>query len=163
MSAYILQPERIAQLADYLTSLYNMGYNYFGYELPEEIREEIRDCRDKYNYISVKRVFEKLYNFNAAAVAGRYKSEISEVPEMPETKAIYHPRECLKSDEIREYCENIKPWHYELLKLIQCFIYQCSEEATINSTLYKGFRELERRLMGFIIDNTPAYKKAAWD
>ena len=54
MSAFMLEGERIAQLADYISALHNMGFDYFGYFLyAGELRartEEIHPVHAHYDY-----------------------------------------------------------------------------------------------------------------
>ena len=51
----------------------------------------------------------------------------------------------------------------QALKSLQCLLYQCSEGKIPRMKLYKEFREIERRILHFIIDEMPGYKKAEWN
>jgi hypothetical protein len=163
MSAFLLESKRIAQLADYLSTLYNCGFNFFGYDMPDALRSELHDCRDIYWNATTKKIFKKLYELNAAAVAGRYEKEPAPVPELPEFKPIHHPRASRLQDEtVGRWYEEIKPWHYELIKLTQCFLYQCDEDATCNTGLFKALKELETIQLNHIVTNNPEWVKATW-
>lgn len=162
MSAFQINNERTAQLADYISTLYNNGFNFFGYDMPQDLKIQLFDCRDIYGHTTTKKIFEKLYNLNAAAVAGRYNHNAEPAPDMPEFKPIHHTREQGTDKTIRAWYEEIKPWHYELLKLLQCFLYQCDEEPTNKAELYKALRQLEQVLQFHIVANNPEWIKAAW-
>lgn len=60
-------------------------------------------------------------------------------------------------DKINEY--NI----YQILKSLQCFLYQCSEGETPKEDLYKMFERIERILINHIVMNLDDYKKAKWE
>lgn len=51
----------------------------------------------------------------------------------------------------------------QLLKSLQCLIYQCSEgDIPETSPLYERMEEAEKRLMGEIIGEMPEYNEAKW-
>lgn len=51
----------------------------------------------------------------------------------------------------------------QMLKSVQCLIYQCSEENTTEKPLYKLLSEIEIILLQSIVYNLEEYKKALWD
>lgn len=51
---------------------------------------------------------------------------------------------------------------YQLLKSIQCFLYQCSEGDYIKDKIYLMLEIISDIVKSEIIDNIPAYKKADW-
>ena len=162
MSAFMLKGERIAQLADYISALHNMGYDYFGYSMPETLHHELLDCRDNYGFMITAKVYDRLSDLNMRAVCGRYDREPFIIEDIPTYTQIYHAREKGTDDRVKGWYEEIQPWHYELLKLTQCFVYQCEEDATIDDPLYLALRELEKLQMSHIISNAPEYKLAQW-
>lgn len=162
MSAFLLESKRIAQLADYLSTLYNCGFNFFGYDMPDALRSELHDCRDIYGNATTKKIFKKLFELNAAAVAGRYEKDPTPAPDLPKYAPIHKSRECAKDDTTNEWYQAILPWHYELIKLTQCFLYQCDEDATCNTGLFKALKELETIQLNHIVTNNPEWVKATW-
>ena len=162
MSAFMINKERIAQLADYISALHNMGYDYFGYSIPEKLHKELLDCLDDYGYMITARVYDRLSNLNMRAVCGRYDREPLIIEDIPTYTQIYHAREKGTDERIKEWYEDIKPWHYELLKLTQCFVYQCNEDATANDPLYLALKELIYLQMSHITANAVDYRLAAW-
>jgi hypothetical protein len=164
MSAFLLNPERIAQLADYISTLYNNGFNFFGYDMPQDLKNQIieNDCCDIYGNATTKKIFKLLYSLNAAAVAGRYKCNPETAPDLPKFNPIHHTREQGTDETIRAWYEEIKPWHYELFKLTQCFLYQCDEDATCHTGLFKALKELESIQALHIVQNNPLWQRATW-
>lgn len=162
MSAFLLNENRIAQLADYLSTLHNCGLNFFGYDMPQELRTELFDCRDIYGNTSTRKIFEKLYNLNAAAVSGRYNTPSDAVPDLPAFTHLHQFRKPAQDDNIKRWYEEIEPWHYELLKLFQCFLYQCDEDATRETDLFKALKCLEYTMLNHIVANNPEWIKANW-
>jgi hypothetical protein len=60
--------------------------------------------------------------------------------------------------------EYISRNRFQILKSIQCFLYQCSEgDIPETSELYKMLRELEHKIMHEIIDGIKEYQDAKWD
>ena len=162
MSAFMMKKEKIAQLADFISALHNSGFDYFGYSIPEDLHKELLDCRDAYGFMMDAKVYDRLSDLNMRAVCGRYDREPFIYGDIPVYACVYHPREMAKDEEIRAWYDEIKPWHYELLKMLKCFLYQCEEDATIDDPLYKALRELEKSMMQYIIANNPAYVRAEW-
>jgi hypothetical protein len=60
--------------------------------------------------------------------------------------------------------EYISRNRFQILKSIQCFLYQCAEgDIPETSELYKMLRELEHKIMHEIIDSMKEYQDAKWD
>ena len=51
---------------------------------------------------------------------------------------------------------------HQVLKSIQCFLYQCSEGTVPRMKLYKTLKKIEKAVMYEIIDEMPEYKQAEW-
>lgn len=51
----------------------------------------------------------------------------------------------------------------QLLKSLNCLIYQCSEGSVIKTGLYKKLLEVKSDLQDLIIRDLPEYEKAVWD
>lgn len=154
MSAFILNPETIAALAAYIDTLNFVGFDYFGYSIPRELNEALElTTRDG----NEKKIFNALYRLNVKAVNGRYNDNEPEETEKPkEYPTLYHPQDWQNGHAI------IKPWHYKLLKTLQCFNYQCCEDATKNDPLYKALEILEQTIIYYIVQNQEDYVKAPW-
>ena len=51
----------------------------------------------------------------------------------------------------------------QLLKSLQCLIYQCSEGSVVKTGLYKKLIEVKNDLMDLIVRDLPEYENAVWD
>ena len=164
MSVILLADYKIMQIAAFITDISMRGCENYGLSLPEDLARELRDCRDYYGDLDAYKVYRKLFNLNYAAYAGRYKDaeELEALPKAPEFKPIHHMIERIHDEEARRWYDDIQPWHYELLKLIQAFNYQCDSDATYQEPLFKGLKSLETALMSQIVMNNPNYVRAAW-
>ncbi|MEK6794904.1 MAG: hypothetical protein AABZ39_09015 [Spirochaetota bacterium] len=52
---------------------------------------------------------------------------------------------------------------YQILKDIQCFMYQCSEGRATKTRLFKAFENVENDLAHELVRMTEEYKNAKWD
>lgn len=154
MSCYFVGENSIYQLACYLQSLKEIGFDYFGYSINETLGYELKN--------STKEIYEQLAELNMRAVNDRYeKNQIYQpydVIRKKDIEYIYHSREWNSEQKV----EVIKPWHYQLLKKLQCFTYQCSEDINRDNKLLKGLEKLETQIAMYIVNNQPEYEKALW-
>ena len=154
MSAFILNPEIIAAIADYIDTLNYVGFDYFGYSIPRELNEALNLTTRTGNET---KIFNALYSLNVRAVNGRYSdNEPEEIEKPKQYPTLYHPQDWQNGHAI------IKPWHYQLLKSLQCFIYQCCEDATKKDPLYLALEKLENTIVFYIVQNQEDYTRATW-
>ena len=150
MSCFILKEEIIAGIAEYIKALNDIGYDFFGYSIPHSLNAAL-DLG--YRSTSENTIFKKLYAFNVQAFNGRYGDDFNcDDIEIPKNyKTLFHPQE-----------ETPQPWEYQLLKHISCYLYQVSEDATVNTNLYKALKELEIVIEKNIVWRMPEMQKATW-
>ena len=160
MSCYFIGEESIYQLADYLNTLRKIGWDYFGYSMNSDLRNALAP-----DGVNVKGIYTMLAELNMSAVNSRYKDDNGiqtyqefDVIEKRNIEPLYHPNDWNSETQ----CLVIKPWHYQLLKKLQCFIYQCSEDINRNNELLKGLEILASQITSFIVDNQPEYRAAQW-
>lgn len=162
MSAFIMSIDSIASLAEYIDTLNWLGFDYFGYSIPRSLNSALAlGCGSG----NEKKIFEALYALNVQAVNGRYKADNDTTVELPKRiEQIYHPKEPKHFDNEGHvfWIDDIKPWHYQLLKKLQCFIYQCEEDTTIDNPILKSLQELEQELCRYIAENNIEYEMAKW-
>ena len=58
--------------------------------------------------------------------------------------------------------EKLLPWHYKLAKLVDCEIYQASEDATRKDPLLLALIDFSRVYAHFLVSNTADYNAAPW-
>jgi hypothetical protein len=69
---------------------------------------------------------------------------------------VHHP------PEYREHGFAVRPWHYQLAKLLDCWLYQTAEDATYKDPLRLAMKEFRDNLYSFIVGNSPDYTAAPW-
>ena len=160
MSCMIQKSENTAAIAGFIEELLNMGFDYHGFEPPKSLAEALKDlaCYDKDGFFSAKKIYYELARLNYMAYTERYQMPcISR--EIPEYKKV-------SLSARKEYANHhyiIADWHYRIYKMIAFFNYQCDEDATASTALYKATRDLEDRLAAFIVQNTEAYNQFYWE
>jgi len=164
MSCFIQKKENTAAIADFISALYNMGHDYFGMYPPDSIHTETRDLRDRYGYLKEDALYIRLRYLNYLAYEGRYKHATEESInsanfedfEPYEANIVYKRAEWLGG------IYKVEKWHYKMLKMIQCYLYQCDESATKDEPMIKAVREVVNVLKTFIVMNQPEYDEIDW-
>ena len=64
--------------------------------------------------------------------------------------------------EYREHGFAVRPWHYHLAKLLDCWLYQTAEDATYKDPRRLAMAEFRDNLYGFIVTNSPEYVDTRW-
>ena len=143
MSCYILKNELIEELAESIRyALDNPNNTTTMFLHVGALEDEFRDCFEKRNY-NARLIAEKLYRFNEKAFCGRYNEKPAEI--LPE---FHEGRNLLINDK------------YRLMHILECYIYQVSEEATYNKPLFTALNDFLTSLYRSEIRKTEAYKKA---
>lgn len=157
MSAFVMSPQSHATLANSLEYILNSGFNRFGFEAPASLHKALNACRDRYGFYSAGLIYSRLYRLNVAACNGRYhRPDSTTAPDMPAVPPLIQERQ-------REnYHEKLLPWHYRFCKLLDCMIYQSSEDATRNDPLLLALIDFSRIYKSFLVTNTAEYHDAPW-
>lgn len=156
MSCMIQKPENTAAIAEYISHLLNMGFDFCGMSAPESLFHELDECNIR-GYYEESEIYEKLRDLNRAAYVGRYPDGL-----IVESMGYKENTIDSRAEWTGEHWE-IKNWHYKMLKMIQFFNYQCEEDATINDPLHKAMEQLEKALMQFIVMNSAQYNAQPWE
>lgn len=93
-----------------------------------------------------KVIFMALNSLNSLALKVRYNEE---------------PAPGYKFCEVKYSNASSNP--IQLLKSLNCLIYQCSEGAVVETGLYKKLLEVKADLSADIISDLPEYDQAVWD
>ena len=157
MSCFIVKAETMAKMADYIETMYNAGFNYTGFEMPQTLHKYIAEkCTDARGNANAEKIYNELYILNYNAYNSRYK----------ETEKLawaeYKHQSFVKPNEHGNGHYNIKQWQYQAVKHLQCIIYQCSEDGNKENELLNGLINLKNTLMAFIVMNQEEYKAADW-
>ncbi len=146
MSAFLVQDETINRVVEWLRREVNKSS--FLKEKAEKVFDiSVDDCK------WAETVGKAMFQLNIDGVSERYGEgearrfralNYQYIPSRPTT--IYHP-----STKI------------QVLKSMQCWLYQCSEGEVVNNPLYIFFKQIvEPHLMNSFISDLPEYKKAEW-
>lgn len=157
MSCFMMDERAISVLSNTLESVMNSGFNRFGFEAPESLHKALSDCRDHYGFYLSEKIFSRLYILNARAYSNRYKSDWNScIPVKPEIHSIIQKRQ------LENHHEKLLKWHYKFAKLLDCFIYQVSEDATQNDPLTLALIDFSRLYKSFLVVNTEEYDSEPW-
>ena len=170
MSCVMSDTRVLAALAQYTQTILDSGFDYQGFDAPRSLFLALRDCESSvyFGTHETEKIYLRLYDFNACAYNGRYNGcpadpVPAEAPDMPDVKISWKPRETVHDP---EYCagyrHKIGPQHYKLLKLLDFYIYQVSEDSTYKKPLYNGLVDLQHVLTSFIAQNSAEYAALKW-
>lgn len=148
MSAFMVSNETLSMLAN-LIERYYVSNDSMGFYFPEELTIELVDT----GYCA-EEVFKKLVNLNIHSLAQRYPEDYMEMVGYVE----FNPQ-----FDIWSFTGGmVKPWHYQFLKSLRCYLYQCCEGDCYETTLYKALDKLSMELAYFIATRQPEYDLADW-
>ena len=163
MSTQMMKPETLAYIARFITAQIFHGYNYTGMCV-DGLEKPFIGCITS-EADTAENIYRMLHILNVKAIATHYGEKISEhytendfaeIGKFPDT-AIHKPRK------YAEYSAVIESWHYQMLKSIECYLYQCAESKEITeSPIYQALENLKNALMTYIIHNSAEHKVAVW-
>lgn len=170
MSAFMMSNETLSMIANIIDRHYVAGFNSFGFSLSGEMQEFIFNHSEKPIGLDL---FKKLAELNEYALHHLYHFEHDiDVDEMI-GKVMYIP----SSDIWQNYNGKIDIWHYQLLKSLDCYLYQTGD---INNYYYgfentalddetKPMMELFGAIMAYrndvanyIVSKSSEYEQAKW-
>ena len=166
MSCAMMSPEPLAAIANAVETLLNSGFNYFGFDAPDELVSACaglcdgpRTSRPLY---CAENIYRKMYALNATAYNGRYTRMDDEEADSAAPSIdggqyqVHHP------PEYREHHFAVQPWHYKLAMLLDCWLYQTNEDATRADPFRLGMQALRNSLYQFIVKNSDEYCANQW-
>ena len=160
MSCFGMNPEPLAAIANAVETRLNCDYNYWGFSAPDSLYRALADCKTSCTYFA-EEIYKKLYAVNVRAYNGRYMSHEEPVDE--EAPAIDVDNYTVhRRPEYREHGFAVRPWHYKLAKLLDCWLYQTAEDATYKDPLRLAMVEFRDNLYSFIVTNRPEYVTSSW-
>lgn len=162
MSCYIMNHDNIREigytLAEILNrNIYNNEVTIAG--LAAEYCNLGRAFTDCYinGRFSGERISEILHRINAQAYAERYKESEQELFSAPESRrkySIWELPERIDGNEIPQ------DWHYTLLALIDCWLYQTDNGNAAIADKRLAVQECNKHLSQLIVQHSTAYRNA---
>lgn len=166
MSCFIMDKKSLAAIANATAILLNSGREYFGFNAPKELIDACADCTDNPNaprkFYVAETICSKLYSLNVTAFNDRYPS-LSVQKDDDDSKInvdSYKINNPLDIEDDGRF--SIRPWHYQLAKMLDCWIYQTDEDATHADAFRMGMVEFRNRLCRFIVCNSEIYGTFKW-
>ena len=152
----MISNETLSMLAN-LIARYYTNSDSMGFYFPEKLREELNDTR-----FSGELIFNKLAELNMESLKQRYPNGYDEMV----GKVEYIPWCDIWNRPVMDLEQGvymIGRWHYQVLKSIRCYLYQCCEGDCYESGLYKALDQLSLEWAYFIATNQPEYEMADWN
>ena len=151
MSTWYVGCESLSMITDIISRYLVGGYNSFGFNL----QIELVDCfRNGNEFDSDDEIFEKLRQMNIDALKHEYPDTYTDRYDddgYEQGHDIWKPRE-----------SEVQSWHYQLLKSLDCYVYQCSSGKVIDTDLYKAMDAFINAVAKYIAMNQPEYAEAFW-
>lgn len=156
MSCFMVNPRTLARMANYICAHINNGYNCTHITL--KVSDEFKELVSNKGIASEEKVYQELYRLNYKAYKTRYEGR--------------HPADMDDLDKFAEYdnppvgmySSKINENHYQMLKSMECYLYQCAESDELeNSIIYNEIRHFKNAIMNKIVHSLPAYDAADWD
>ena len=154
MSVLICKEESVSILADFIARLLNCGLECYGFTCPQTLGDYFRFRQGSFGLVNEKVIYDELFQLNIKAYSDRYKElELDNADVFyPEYKSIslWKPLEYVADAHGRAKIV-VPTSYYRIRKHLRFWLYQCDEDATKTSELYKGMKELCERLTAFIV------------
>ena len=116
-----------------------------------DLEQDFKDDKELENYL--KAFCGELLKLNVIAFYNRYEHIESIKKEITEAVKSF----------VYEDLPIAERNHFQVLKSIECFLYQCAEgEIPEKSTLYKALERIAEHLKSHIINKLPEYERAVW-
>ena len=148
MSAWMVSNRTLSWLTNNITRQINGGYDSFGFDMPSWLREHFEDK-------SANEIFNELAQMNIDSLEQRYGERSHDM--IGELK--YYPCEDLW--EPRE--PGAHAWHYQLVKSLLCYLYQCEEGDVPERQLFKELSSYSQMIMTHIVCRNEKYTMAVWE
>lgn len=164
MSCYVMNSESIRKIGYTLADILN-ACKYNGVVTLDksacaaaDLEKTFRDCvSGKHQDYDPEKISKALHRLNAKAYASRYwvPDECEFAPRG--NKADYSFRPVAGANGIPQ------AWHYHLARLLDCWLYQTAEGATLRDPLRLGVKKFAACLAQQIVKHSPLYQCDLWD
>lgn len=165
MSCFIMNPESIRKIGYTLAAI--LDVSEFGKEctIATNAAESANLPKAFHQYYSRHRgynaegISEDLYMLNLQAYASRYERSPWEPFPDPISRSAYS---LTRLPVYADHTEAPQEWHYHLLKLLHCWLYQTEEDATIEDEKRKALEAFANALSCQIVQHSNEYSKFRW-
>lgn len=166
MSCFVMDTKSLATIADGIYMISSYGFEYAGIDPPPPLLDTLKNMGVlQRGVIDANKVYKALYRLNMMAYCGRYRVQAElEAPKTNMEKcSIFHCKKSIApTDYIDSWHDELMPWHYHFLKLLDCWLYQTNEDATRNDPLRRAVQELRDAWQCYLVTSMPEYIAQAW-
>lgn len=153
-------------MADFIVRLLNNGMECYGFSCPESLGNYFTFGKGGLHSLTETCVYDELYKLNIKAYSERYHNSDADAADMvyPEYRevSLWKPLHYAAGKDGRAR-PAVPESYYRLRKHLKFWLYQCDEDSTRESELYKGMQMLSNRLTDFIVENAEAYYNLPWE
>lgn len=166
MSCMIQKSENTAKLAEFIAMLANSPREIYSCIVPPPLLSALKssEALDEFGDCDPAKVYYALRDMNLEAYAGRYGAEYAACDDdgyVPNNGGELRPVWDTGEPNGRGHWK-ITPALFQMYKTAQFYMYQCAEDATCNSELFKAMKKFESNFAAFIVSNLPEYVGADW-
>lgn len=155
MSAFMMSNETLGMLSDFIARYYKTEGRVFNFRFPEELTKELGIMA-----YDPEMVFHRLAHLNVQSLRNRYSDYEDMLGDIE-----YESGHDIWQNSVRDWengIQYIQPWHYQILKSLDCYLYQSCEGNCYKDPLYKALQLLRDKWGGYIAENQPQYNEADW-
>lgn len=160
MSCIMLSNESLAILANSCAKI-SIHPDYYQISAPSSLCNALHALPSFEVNRRAQKIFERLYLLNANAYDERYKKMVVNLAPSIDLN-MYDSIQPVEYDPKNRICI-VKPFHYRLYKIIQCYLYQVDDNKTTRTDpLVLALYDLKESIGLYIIENTVEYHAACW-
>ncbi|MFW6282960.1 MAG: hypothetical protein ACOC1P_02815 [Minisyncoccales bacterium] len=143
MSSFLMDMQSLSNLANWF---YFENNTHGTFKMcKKNILDFLQGHKIKHTQENWDKVFaELLYKNNCYALNQRYGDDLNKFPEF-------------------EYKDPKKINIFQVLKSVQCWLYQCAEGDAEKKPIYKLMQDIEKILLNTIVSGLEGYKEAKWN
>lgn len=153
----MMSNKTLSMLSDFIARYYLSQGQSHSIGFPDELGEILGvDAYDP------KLIFKRLAELNILSLSNRYPEDYKEL--FDDVK--YIPGCDIWEDSVIDLEYGVafmKPWHYQILKSFDCYMYQSCEGNCYKLPLYRAIEALRDKWGGYIAENQPGYSEAKWN
>lgn len=160
MSAFMMSDETLSKLTNLFLRYHLTGGDAFGFYFPRELFEEFKKDNGG-RMLTGESIFNSLAELNAESLRQRY-TDCDDMIGSPK----YRPECDIWRHEVYDLhngVHRIEQWHYQVLKSLDCYLYQSCEGDCYKHPLYKALERFRDKWGAYIASNQVEYELADWD
>lgn len=155
MSAFMMSNETLSMLSDFIARYYVTQGQAFNFYFPDELSTELG-----VRAYDPEMIFRRLAELNVKSLSYRYTDYEDMLGDIEYERGHDIWRNSVY--DIEHGCSFIQDWHYQILKSLDCYLYQSCEGNCYELPLYKAIESLRDKWGYYIAENQPGYSLADW-